>query len=339
MKLKVTFTALCLSAILSSGPAAAGILWGVSDSGMEFGKGSIPGRNFAVPDPAYYLAHGVTLVRIPFEIGRIQPVPHGPLAPAIVADLKKIIAEDQAAGAITVLDPHGYGFYNIDGKPANILLNTAAADDYVDLMGRVAANFAHDDVAIGLMNEPHSGDDMDYAIVWNRAIAVIRHAGFSGVILVPHAHWSAAADISPTTPFSGNIIDPKNNWVLELHSYLDPDGTGTYRQPVASPDIGAQRLSGAIAWGKVSGVRIFLGETGAPATPAGMAAFQAELQEVKNSTSVFWGVAIWGAGPWWKPDYSMRLDPIANVPRPQFQALEKMLTYKKPLSPQDSIKN
>jgi hypothetical protein len=36
----------------------------------------------------------------------------------------------------------------------------------------------------------------------------------------------------------------------------------------------------------------------------------------------FWGIALWGAGPWWKPNYPMRLDPIDGVARPQFVALE-----------------
>ena len=322
---KILLTAICICAAVPVAPAAAGTLWGVSDSGMDFGKGQIAGRNFAVPEPAYYLAHGVALVRIPFQISRIQPVPQGPLSPPIVADLKKIVAADRAAGAVTVLDPHGYGFYGIDGKPQDILKNPTAAADYVDLMGRIAVAFAHDDVAIGLMNEPHTGDDHDYAAIWNRAIAVIRQAGFSGVILVPHAHWSAAADISPGTPFAGGIMDPGNNWVLELHSYLDPDGTGTYRHPVGSSSIGVQRLAGAIAWSRASGVRLFLGETGAPPDPAGMAAFQAELDEIAKSPSVFWGVAVWGAGSWWKPDYPMRLDPIDGAATPQFLALEKML--------------
>jgi endoglucanase len=306
---------------------ASSILWGVNDSGLEFGKGVIAGRNYSVPDPGYYLAHGVGLIRIPFQIGRIQPDARGPLAPAIVSELKKIIAEDHAAGAMTVLDPHGYGFYNIDGKPQNILTDPAAASDYVDLMRRIAGTFAHDDVAIGLMNEPHAGDDADYGKIWNQAIAVIRQAGFRGVILVPHAHWSSAADITPRTPFSGNIIDAECNWVLELHSYLDPDDTGTYREPVKSSTIGAERLAGAIAWSRQSGVRLFLGETGAPPDAVGLAAFRTMLTEISANPGVFWGVAVWGAGAWWKPGYPMRLDPIAGVDRPQFVALEDVMTH------------
>lgn len=313
--------------IASATPAAntSPIRWGVNISGMDFGKGNIVWKNYAIPNPKYYLAHGVRLVRVPFQIGRLQPVANGPLAPDIVHDLKKLVAEDQAAGAITILDPHGYGFFNVDGTPHDILTDPDAATAYVDFMGRLATAFAQDDVAIGLMNEPHTGSDVDYAPIWNRAIIAIRQAGFHGVILVPHAHWSAAGDISPHTPYLGQITDPDKNWVLELHSYLDPDGTGTYRHPVASSNIGTARLAGAIAWSNQSGVRIFLGETGGPADATSLAALQNMLDQISSAPKVFWGVALWGGGAWWKPNYSMRLDPIDGVDRPQFVELERVM--------------
>jgi endoglucanase len=302
------------------------ILWGINDSGFDFGNGAIVWRNYAIPDPGYYLQHGVRLVRIPFQIGRLQPVAGGMLAPDVVGYLKKIIAEDDEAGAITVLDPHGYGFFNIDGKPHDILTDPAAAADYVDFMKQLAVAFARDNVAIGLMNEPHTGDDAHYAKIWNQAIAVIRQSGFRGVILVPHAHWSSAADITPRTPFLGDIVDPDKNWILELHSYLDPDGTGTYRQPVTSTTIGVERLAGAIAWSRQSGIRLFLGETGAPPDAVGLTALQTMFNEIASAPDVFWGVAMWGGGAWWKPNYPMRLDPIDGVDRPQFLELEHMMT-------------
>jgi endoglucanase len=317
--LLATFATVSIAEAASKSTA---ILWGINDSGLDFGNGMVAWRNYAIPDPSYYLAHGVKLVRVPFQIARIQPTPGGPLSADIVGDLKKIIAKDHVAGAITVLDPHGYAFYPMVGKPQDILKDPAAAANYVDLMRRIAETFAHDDVAIDLMNEPHTGADTDYAVIWNQAIAVIRKAGFQGVILVPHGHWSAAHDISPKTPFLGKIVDPGNNWVLEVHSYLDPDGSGTYRKPVASATIGVERLAGAIAWSRQSGVRLFLGETGAPPDAPGVAALTAMLGSIAAAPDVFWGVALWGAGPWWKPNYPMRLDPIDGVDRPQFVALE-----------------
>lgn len=327
---RATLAAFVIS--ISAAPQAAepgqsrGILWGISESGMEFGKGPIAGTNYAVPDPTYYLQRGVRLVRVPFQIVRLQPMPGGPFDQAVLGYLKTIVRQDEAAGAVTVLDPHAYGTYPIDGKPQDILKSPVAADAYVDLMGKIAANFTTGDAAIALMNEPHTGADTDYAPLWNRAIAAIRKAGFNGVILVPHAHWSTASDITAAKPYEGVIIDPENNWVLELHSYLDPDNTGTYKKPVPSVDVGAERLAGAIAWSRQSHIRLFLGETGGPADALSLSAMQAMFDEIAAAPDVFWGVALWGGGPWWSPKYVMHLDPAEGVDTPQFRTLENMIT-------------
>ena len=324
-----------LCSLADAAGARSPILWGVAESGLEFGHGMKAGTNYSIPDPSYYLRHDVRLIRLPFQIGRMQPAAKGPLDPAFIHAVQTIVHLDEAHGVVTVLDPHGFGFYNIDGKPADILQDPAAAADYLDLMSRIAATFAHENVAIGLMNEPHTGSDIAYSAIWNEAIAAIRAAGFTGTIVVPHAHWSNAADISPERPFTGRIVDPLHNWVLEVHLYFDPDSTGTYRQPVASADIGRERLSGAIAWSRESGIKLFLGETGGPPDSLGMSALHGVLADVAAAPDVFWGIALWGAGAWWKPSYPMRLDPVDGVARPQFVALEdtfvpELLYFAKP---------
>lgn len=303
--------------------AAPAIKWGVNESGLEFGNGQVAGTNFVVPDPTYYLQHGVTLIRVPFKLSRLQPTQGGPLDPSYAHDLQSIIAKDTAAHAITVLDPQGFGFYDINGYPHDILTDPSAASGYIDMMTRIAQTFGKENVVLGLMNEPHTGADTAYAPIWNRAIAAIRHAGYHGIILVPHAHWSSAADIKPNKPFTGVIIDPENNWVLELHMYMDADSTGTYRKPTVSAQIGAERIAGAIAWSKQSHIRIYLGETNAPDTPVGLAALRNTLDEVAAAPDVFWGVTLWGAGPWWKPDYPLRLDPVNGKDQAQFTLLEQ----------------
>ncbi len=317
---------LSLCTTVAAAPSGRDTLWGVNDSGLEFGKGAKAGTNYAVPDPTYYLSQGFQLVRLPFQIARLVPVPGGALDPVFTAVLQSIIDKDRAFGAVTVLDPHGYGFMDKDGTPRDILLDAAARADYVDMMRRMAAAFQTDGLAIGLMNEPHTGSDDAYAPIWNDAIAAMRQAGYHGVVLVPHAHWSSAADISPDRPYVGQITDPDRNWVLELHSYLDPDNTGTYRKPVESTAIGAARLSGAIAWSRQTGIRLFLGETGGPADPIGLGALTTMLASVSAAPDVFWGITLWGAGPWWKPNYPMRLDPIDGIARPQLVALRQAMS-------------
>lgn len=324
------FCLAALGAMLTSSTALAesghSILWGVNESGMDFGSGNIAGKNFAYPQPKYYLAHGVTLIRVPFQITRLQAQPNGPLTQPVVDEIMKIIDQNQASGAVTVLDPHEYGFYKINNNPQDLLKNEEAAADYVDFMRRLAETFGQKNIAIGLMNEPHTGSDADYAVLWNRAIAAIRQTGFRGVILVPHAHWSNASDLTPEHPYEGHIIDSGHNWVLEVHSYMDPDGSGTYKQPVVSEDIGVKRLEGAIAWARQSKTRLFLGEIGAPDTPTGLAALQNTFDIIKAAPDVFWGVAMWGGGAWWKPDYPLRLDPVDGTDRPQFMLFKKAMT-------------
>jgi hypothetical protein len=58
----------------------------------------------------------------------------------------------------------------------------------------------------------------------------------------------------------------------------------------------------------------------------GLAAFQQLLQNIATAPDVFWGVGIWGGGAWWKPNYSMRLDPLYGVDQPQFTLFEYMIT-------------
>jgi hypothetical protein len=70
------------------------------------------------------------------------------------------------------------------------------------------------------------------------------------------------------TTSSGNaaafatIQDPNNNFAIEMHQYLDTDGSGT-NATCLSPAIGAQRLSAATEWLQENGYKGFLGEIGA----------------------------------------------------------------------------
>jgi hypothetical protein len=83
-------------------PAARSpILWGVAVSGLELGRGMKAGTNYAIPNPSYYLQHAVRLIRLPFQISRLQPAPGGPLDPAFVHVMKAIVQLDEAHGAVT----------------------------------------------------------------------------------------------------------------------------------------------------------------------------------------------------------------------------------------------
>jgi endoglucanase len=78
------------------------------------------------------------------------------------------------------------------------------------------------------------------------------------VTLSPRSAWSSSGNAN----YFAKINDPKNNWAVEMHQYLDSDGSGTSEQCVSST-IGAERLAAATQWLQANGVKGFLGELGA----------------------------------------------------------------------------
>ncbi|KAI5118104.1 hypothetical protein M0805_005211 [Coniferiporia weirii] len=63
----------------------------------------------------------------------------------------------------------------------------------------------------------------------------------------------------------GAISDPNNNVVIEMHQYLDSDGSGTSETCVSST-IGAERIADATTWLKSNSLKGVLGEIGAGTT-------------------------------------------------------------------------
>jgi endoglucanase len=57
------------------------------------------------------------------------------------------------------------------------------------------------------------------------------------------------------------LQDPSNNFAIEMHQYLDSDGSGT-SDVCVSPTIGAERLAAATKWLQDNKLRGFLGEIG-----------------------------------------------------------------------------
>jgi endoglucanase len=59
-----------------------------------------------------------------------------------------------------------------------------------------------------------------------------------------------------------NLKDPNNHIAIEMHQYLDSDGSGTNATCVSST-IGAERLQVATQWLQQTGFKGVLGEIGA----------------------------------------------------------------------------
>ena len=331
MTLRALAAAAAAALASMSAAIAATPLLGVNLSGLEMGHGLTETGQWTVPDPTTMLGERVEIIRLPFKLERLQPGALGPLDPNYLGDITSILAEAAAGKAMTVLDPHNYGYIWTDSTASSQAIGIVpeATADYLDVMTKLAAAVRGKPlVAIGLMNEPHVQTCPQLAPVWQQAITAMRGAGFTGVITVPATDWQHADNFvaSGCAALLADLSDPQNNLVYEVHNYLDPGQSGQYQYPIAASDVGSLQLAPAIAWARQTGSRLFVGETGTPSDPTSLAALRDELTTVDDASDVFWGLTMWGAGPWWPPTYDLRLDPVNGVLEPQMALLEQFLT-------------
>ena len=118
------------------------------------------------------------------------------------------------------------------------------------------------------------------------------------------------------------IVDPGNNYVFEVHQYLDANGSGS-DDGVVSADIGWQRLTDFTAWARANHVRGFLGEYGAPGNTIGGSglggpALTNMLSYIRTNADVWLGWTYWGGGPWWGPTPTFPIEP-SNISNPTDQ--------------------
>ncbi|KAG5637144.1 hypothetical protein H0H81_005628 [Sphagnurus paluster] len=150
------------------------------------------------------------------------------------------------------------------------------------------------------MNEPH---DIDAQTVFNlnqAAVNGIRSSGAtSQLITVEGTAWTGAWTwtTSGNSNVFGAIKDPNNNIAIQMHQYLDSDGSGTSPNCV-SATIGAERLAAATAWLKANKLKGFLGEIGGGSNAQCISAVKSALCSMQQS-GVWIGALWWAAGPWW----------------------------------------
>jgi aryl-phospho-beta-D-glucosidase BglC (GH1 family) len=302
-------------------------LIGVNIAGGEFGS-KVPGvlgTDYIYPSTQeidYYASQGMTAIRVPFLIERLENSPNGAFSQHDLQQLQSIVAYAATKGIDVILDPHNYGY----AWGQEILPGNTTEREYDTFMSRFAAAFKSDhNVIFGLMNQPHQQTPTQQAHINNDAIAAIRGVGATQELLVPGTDWDGgwtwlssgnAAAINPST-----IVDPDHNYAIEVHQYLDSDGSGTHFSPITDPNIGPERLTAVTHWAEGNGVKLFLGETGVPSDSQSLTALQNELGYMEQNSSVWQGVAYWAGGAWWG-NYPMSIEPtglgtgtVTNAPQ------------------------
>lgn len=304
---------------------------GVSLAGAEFGQNNIPGtyeKDYIYPDQTetdYFKGKGMNTLRMPFLWERLQRTLNGEFDVTELARMDAFVNGTTAKGVNVVLDPHNYARYN--GQIIGSGVSNAA---FADFWSRLATRYkSNGKVIFAIMNEPNTMPTEQWLSAANTAIAAIRAAGATNLILVPGNAWTGGWSWDQTWYGTSNatvmkgVVDSGNNYAIEVHQYLDSDGSGTATSCV-SPTIGVERLTAFTAWANANGKHAFLGEFAGGDNSTCKEAVQRMLQYMQDNNNVWMGWTWWAAGPWWA-DYIYTLEPKAGVDRPQMSWLTPYL--------------
>lgn len=312
----------------ASPPSGSHPLPGINLAGAEFAAKKTPGRygwDYIYPNAGevnYFAAKGMKLFRVPMLWERIQPALEQKLDPNELARLKSLAASIHQTGGVMVIDVHDYGHY--DG--VNIGTSAVPTAAYIDLWTRLAQQFGADDyVAFGLMNEPQLPQANDWAAITQQAITAIRSTGATNRIMVSGIGWDGAAGFAALSgPSLGNLADPQNRLIYEVHQYFDKDASGT--SPVCIPPAQAvQRLVAFTQWLRAGHREGYLGEFGVSASPDCLMILQQTLAYMQANADVWWGWTYWAAGPLWGK-YMYSAEPVHGQDSAQMKAMEPYLS-------------
>jgi len=276
----------------------------VNQSGAEFGNTVIPGTlgtDYTWPAPSsinYFVGQGFNFFRLPFLLERLCPPATGitgPFDAHYFGNLSATVTEITSLGAYVAIEPHNFLIYN-----GQTLTSTSAFQTF---WTNLASEFkTNNHVIFDLMNEPYQPTAQVVYEMMQAGVNGVRAAGAtSQLILVEGTSYTGAW----TWVSSGNaaafaaLTDPNNNVAIEMHQYLDSDGSGTSATCVSNT-IGASRLADATAWLKQTGIRGFLGEMGAGSNTACIQAVFGAICSMQQAGANVWiGFSWWAAGPWW----------------------------------------
>jgi endoglucanase len=297
------------------------IFAGINLSGAEIGTvPGIYGHDYIYPglrSIEYFRQMGFNLIRLPFRWERLQPDIREPFVTAEQKHLVELAGYLGERQMQLVLDPHNYARRKIadDGWRDEHLIGSSEVptEAFVNFWTRLAALFrGSKNVIFGIMNEPYGLPAADWFSIANQVIAGIRNADAANLILVPGTGYTGAHSwISAGNGIFAGVKDPANNYVFEVHEYLDEDSSGTHAEAV-SPTIGSERIREFEAWAREHKVRAFLGEFGASANEQSLHALSDLCRALTASPNVWAGWSAWSGGPWWPRDYMFNLEPLPD---------------------------
>ncbi|KAG8954670.1 hypothetical protein FRC04_011103 [Tulasnella sp. 424] len=257
----------------------------------------------------YFVGLGFNAFRVAFLMERLSPPANGltgAFDPTYLAALESTVSYITGKGAYAIIDPHNFMRYN-----GSIISDTTAFTTWWKNLSALFKSNSH--VIFDLQNEPNGIDASVIASQMQAAVNGIRAGGATNLILAEGTSWTGAW----TWTSSGNaaafvgFTDPANNFAIEMHQYLDSDGSGTSATCVSST-IGAERIADATTWLKNNNIKGFLGEIGAGSNDDCIAAVKGAFTAMQAADSPWIGALWWAAGPWWG-DYYQSIEPPSGA--------------------------
>ncbi|UJR38840.1 hypothetical protein I4U23_031505 [Adineta vaga] len=288
-------------------------------SGGEFnsGVGKRYGYDYIYPTTKeidYYVSQGFGIIRMPFDMTRAYPVPYSSLNMTEMSYMKIVVDYCLSKGMYVILDPHNYGviYDNRVGVQRLIGVDAEGTNLFADFwahMGTLYKNYPN--VLFGLMNEPHAQTAVQWYTGAFPSIQAIRAVGASQLILIPGTSWTGAhswISSGNAAAWNGFNGDPINNFVFEMHQYLDSDSSGTHQTCRTNC---SNSLQAATTWLTTNGFKGFLGEFAWSNDSSCTNEGPAFLDHLSNHSNIWMGWTWWCGGPWYPSNYMFMLDPIS----------------------------
>ena len=285
--------------------------YGVTASGGEFTPGGTYPGNYGYPIKEtidYYASIGMKIIRFPFLWERVQPEPMKDFNEVEMALIDPMIDYIISKGLVVGIDPHngGKGYGHIIG-------NKGCPDIwFADLWNKLANRYKHygDKVIFMIMSEPSEQCEYQWLKSTNAAVSAIRSTGAVQTVVVPGTHFDGGWlwTITCNAQVMSKVKDPLNNYMFEVHQYLDENGSGG-STGIVRKTIGADRLHQVTLWARKNGYKMFLGEFGTSYDETSLEALDWMLRYIELNSDVWKYACWWGAGDRWM-NYFMSIEPV-----------------------------
>ncbi|MBF0226313.1 MAG: glycoside hydrolase family 5 protein [Desulfobacterales bacterium] len=277
---------------------------------------------------------GMNTFRLPFRWERLQYAQFSELDATELSRMDTFINYATSKGAYVIIEPHNFQRYypdtnNFQSSDKGLVGSDVPNDAFADFWGKIAMHYkGNSRVIFNLMNEPNTMSTAQLVTSENAAIAAIRNAGSTNLILVPGNSWTGAWAWNETwyngsnAEYMLNIVDTAKNFAFEVHQYMDDDSSGVSTEITNNdPMIGIKRLTNFTNWLKEHNLKGFLGEFAVANSKIGDATDEIGdevinnmLNYIKENDDVWIGWTWWAAGPWWG-EYQYTLEP-SNLGQP-----------------------